>query len=150
MLPLPALTPLELPASCPLCVCRFTASLLGHPVRPPWAAEGDWGPWDGSHPDLHTATANAGRPWLARLPSCPHLSSPFSFSRGLKSIQASPCLKSHSEADEHLCPEGWSLSLCTWLASWRCEALTHSCPISRGLMLRLILSRKRNSMWGSW
>lgn len=27
--------PLELPASCPLCVCRFTASLLGHSVRPP-------------------------------------------------------------------------------------------------------------------
>ena len=27
--------PLELPASCSLCVCRFTASLLGHSVRPP-------------------------------------------------------------------------------------------------------------------
>lgn len=39
--------PLELPASCPLRVCRFSASRLGHSVRPPlisrgWPGTMDW------------------------------------------------------------------------------------------------------------
>lgn len=140
--------PLELPASCPFCVCRFTAPLLGHSVRPPdqRRVTGDLGI---APIQTHRLPQPMQADWGARLHSCP-LPSWFSFSLELKSIRASPCLKSHSEADEHLCPKGWSLSLCAWLASWRCEALTHSCPISRGLMLRLIPSRKRNSARGSW
>lgn len=140
--------PLELPASCPF-VFAGSLPLCWVILSGPRSAEGDWGPWESSRPDSQIATANAGRPRAARLHPCP-LHSRFPFSLELKSIRASPCLKSHSEADEHLCPIGWSLSLCAWLASWRCEALTHSCPISGGLMLRLIPSRKRNSIWGPW
>lgn len=122
--------PLELPTPCPLRVCRFSAFLRGHCVRPPdqWRVTGD--PAAGSRPEAQTTTADT-------TPFTPH----FSFRLELKSIQASLCFKSHSEADEHLCPKGWSLSLRPWLASRRCEAVTHSCPISRGLMLRLILSK---------
>lgn len=36
--------PLELPASCPLRVCRFSASSLGHSVRPPLISRG----WPGT------------------------------------------------------------------------------------------------------
>ena len=40
--------PLELPAPCPLCVCRFSASLLGHSVRPlisgGWLGTREWLP----------------------------------------------------------------------------------------------------------
>lgn len=49
--------PLELPAPCPLRVCRFSASLLGHSVRPPdqWRVTGDQG-----MAPVQTATADTG------------------------------------------------------------------------------------------
>lgn len=121
--------PLEFPAPCPLRVCRFSASMLGHSVRPPdqWRVTRDLGI---AAVQTHRQPHDTG-------PMYP----PPPFRLELKSIQASPCLKSHSEGDEQLCPKGWSPSLRPWLASRRCEALTHSCPISRGLMLRLILSK---------
>ncbi|CAG5927659.1 unnamed protein product [Menidia menidia] len=71
----------------------FSDSLLGHSARPP---------------DQRRVTRDR---WLA--PVQPHRQpqptpppQPFPLRLELKSIQASLCFKSHSEADEHPCPEG--------------------------------------------
>lgn len=124
-LELPAVAPLVFAGSVALCEVILSGPLLS-------------GGWLGTRGWLwsrHTGSHRQQAPASAIQPPAP----PFRLE--LKSIRVSPCLKSHSEADEHLCPKGWSLSLRPWLASLQCEALTHSCPISRGLMLRLILSK---------
>lgn len=145
MSPSLALTPL---ASSSLAPSVFAGSaprhrvILSGPADQPRVTEGPplRGEGNGPRPDLQIAACMDSR--LHPHPPPPPAPSLLSFARELKkSIRASLCLKSHSEADEHLCPSGWSLSLWCWLASRRCEALTHSCPISRGLMLRLILSK---------
>lgn len=63
--------PLELPAPCPLRVCRFSASLLGHSVRPPdqWRVTRDQGMAPVQTPQ--TATADTGPGWCKTPPpSC--------------------------------------------------------------------------------
>lgn len=105
-------------------------------LEDPWSVECNQGTRErlpSRHADSHDGHRAPEESW--------HAPGPFCFRLERKSIQASPCLKSHSEADQQLRLRSWSLSLRPWLTSRRCEALTHSCPISRGLMPRLLLSK---------
>lgn len=95
MLPLLALNPSSFQLLAPFVfagsVPFYEVIVSGPPDQ--WRVTGD--PAAGSRPEAQTTTADT-------TPFTPH----FSFRLELKSIQVSLCFKSHSEADDHLCPKG--------------------------------------------